>query len=233
MTDRHCPRIQIAGVLDQDEALLLARLGVNSIGIPLRLAVHPEDISEDEAARIVQILPNDVPAVLITYVTDPEEIRTFCDQLGVTHVQLHADISATALAALKSSRPDLYVIKSIIVPPTPDAISIQRMEKQILSLAPYCDAFLTDTYDPSTGATGATGKVHDWSASRRLVELSPIPLILAGGLTPGNVRQAILQVKPAGVDAHTGVETPDGRKSPELVATFVKQALAGFESLSH
>jgi phosphoribosylanthranilate isomerase len=83
------------------------------------------------------------------------------------------------------------------------------------------DAFITDTYDPTTGRSGATGKTHAWGVSRRLVELSPKPVILAGGLTPENVRAAVLAVRPAGVDVHTGVEGPDGRKAPRLVEHFV------------
>jgi len=93
------------------------------------------------------------------------------------------------------------------------------------------DAFITDTFDPATGASGATGKTHDWTVSRRLVERSPKPVILAGGLTPGNVRNAIRKVRPAGVDVHTGVEGSDGRKRRDLVRTFVAEARAGFASL--
>jgi len=94
------------------------------------------------------------------------------------------------------------------------------------------DAFITDTYDPATGACGATGRTHDWSVSRKLVELSSRPVLLAGGLTPDNIRQAIGQVRPAGVDAHTGVEGPDGRKDPALVRRFVAEARAAFHALA-
>jgi phosphoribosylanthranilate isomerase len=66
------------------------------------------------------------------------------------------------------------------------------------------DSFITDTFDSVTGASGATGRVHDWEISRRLVASSARPLILAGGLNAGNVRQAIRTVRPAGVDVHTG-----------------------------
>jgi phosphoribosylanthranilate isomerase len=90
---------------------------------------------------------------------------------------------------------------------------------------------LTDTFDASTGASGATGKTHDWSISRELAEISPRPLILAGGLDPGNVREAVNQVRPAGVDAHSGLEGPGGRKDRELVQAFVRQALAGFAGI--
>lgn len=90
------------------------------------------------------------------------------------------------------------------------------------------DAFITDTYDPLTGASGATGKIHNWDVSRRIVEASQRPVILAGGLNPENVRDAILYVKPAGVDVHTGVEGPDGRKDEVLVKAFVSEAESAF-----
>ena len=89
------------------------------------------------------------------------------------------------------------------------------------------DGFITDTYAPETGASGATGRTHDWAVSRRLVQLSPKPVILAGGLTPANVRQAIATVGPAGVDVHTGVEDASGRKDRGKVLAFVAAARAG------
>lgn len=228
---RSCPRIQIAGVHDLDEALLLARLGVESVGLPLRLAVHAEDCTEAQATRIVGGLPDGVMGVCITYITDPAEVDAFCTALGVGAVQLHADATPAQLAALKARRPDLYVIKSVVVRPDATTQELAGMERHALALAAHCDALLTDTADPSTGATGATGKTHDWSVSQRLSELSPVPLILAGGLNPENVREAIHAVRPAGVDAHTGVEGADGRKDATLVKAFVAEALAGFADI--
>jgi len=105
------------------------------------------------------------------------------------------------------------------------------LQEAVDRFAPLVDAFITDTFDPATGASGATGKTHDWTVSRRLVERSPKPVILAGGLTAGNVRDAIRTVRPAGVDVHTGVEGSDGRKRRDLVHTFVAEARAGFASL--
>ena len=71
-------------------------------------------------------------------------------------------------------------------------------------------------------------KTHDWDISRKIVEISPVPVILAGGLSADNVRAAIAAVHPAGVDVHTGIETEDGRKSPELSRRFVGEACAAF-----
>ena len=101
----------------------------------------------------------------------------------------------------------------------------------IAELSPYVDAFIPDTYDPETGASGTTGKTHDWTISRKFVELSTKPVILAGGLNADNVREAIVAVKPAGVDAHTGVEGANGRKDSEMIQRFVSEARAGFTAI--
>jgi phosphoribosylanthranilate isomerase len=68
--------------------------------------------------------------------------------------------------------------------------------------------------------------------SRTLVRICPRPVILAGGLSPENVRRAILEVRPAGVDVHTGIEGPDGRKDRALSRRFVREVQAGFAALA-
>jgi len=215
--------VQIAGIADAEEARLLVDAGVDFLGFPFRLDFHPEDCTEEEAARIVRALPARVEAVLITYLADPREIAALARALGVGWVQLHGKIEPEAVAELRGVAPGLSLARSLVV--RGDAVALREA---LGHYAPHVDAFLTDSFDPATGATGATGKTHDWSVSRALVALSPHPLVLAGGLTPANVRRAILEVRPAAVDAHTGVEGPDGRKRPELVRRFVAEAREGF-----
>jgi phosphoribosylanthranilate isomerase len=134
-------------------------------------------------------------------------------------------IDRDELKRVKTLDPSLTVIKSLVVGVRDD----KALEAMVSELSPLVDAFITDTFDPKTGASGATGKTHDWRVSRRLVELSHRPIILAGGLTPENVKRAILEVRPAGVDSHTGVEDSSGRKSREKVQKFVAEAREAFE----
>lgn len=220
--------IQIAGIIDQAEAEMLQRCGVRYLGFPLRLPVHREDISEESAARNIRRLHPPVFGVLITYLDDGREIVEFCASLGACIVQLHGDIPIEELAKLKEFAPELLTIKSLVV----GLHSEDALESMMARYSDHVGAFITDTYDPATGASGATGKIHDWSISRRLVEMSDRPVILAGGLNPDNVRRAILEVRPAGVDSHTGVEDDSGRKCRQKVEKFVTEAEAGFRLIA-
>jgi phosphoribosylanthranilate isomerase len=216
--------IQVAGVIDEDEVALLVECGVRQIGFPLRLPVHAEDLHEEEAARIIRRLPLAVSAVLITYLDEAAAIDAFARTMGVHIVQLHGDVDRRQLEILKTLAPDLVIIKSLVV----GRHDPGALEALAVSLSPLVDAFITDTFDPHTGASGATGCTHDWAVSRRLVAASARPVILAGGLTPDNVGQAILAVDPAAVDVHTGVEDRHGRKDRAKVAAFVRAARQAF-----
>lgn len=216
--------VQIAGVHDVDEALCIVACGVDFLGLPLRLAHHAEDCSDAEAARIVRAVAGRVETVLITYLRDPDEIAELSARLGVGWVQLHAEVPPGSVAALRRLAPALRIAKSLVV----RGGDRNRLLAQLDAYAPSVDAFLTDTFDPRSGAEGATGLTHDWEISRALARRSPHPLVLAGGLTPENVGRAIAQVQPAAVDAHTGVEGPDGRKDESRVRRFVDAARRAF-----
>lgn len=219
------PMLQVAGVHDAEEALMLADVGVTHIGIPLRLPVHKEDVTEAEAAGIFAALPQHVQGVVITYEDDPEALAALMRDTCADGLQLHGDISLHALRRVRRLLPDIFLIKSIVIGKS----SFGSLMEHALSQSDHVDAFLTDTFDPRTGAEGATGKAHDWSLSARLVlDLSPKPLILAGGLNPYNVYDAVRRVRPAGVDAHTGLEGADGRKDEALVGSFVAEALRAY-----
>jgi len=215
--------IQIAGVIDAPEAEMLQQCGVRYLGFPLRLPVHREDLTEEEAATIIKSAPP-VFGVLITYIHQASEIAALCHALGARIVQLHGDIGRDEVKRLKTLAPSLTVIKSLVVGMRDD----KALEAMARELSPLVDAFITDTFDPKTGASGATGKTHDWRVSRRLVEAVDRPVILAGGLTPENVKRAILEVRPAGVDSHTGVEDSSGRKSRDKICKFLSEAQEAF-----
>ncbi|MCS5571356.1 MAG: hypothetical protein NZ789_00350, partial [Pseudomonadales bacterium] len=154
--------IQVAGIASLEEARMLVECGVTYLGFPLRLPVHQEDLSEEETARISRSLIGPCQAVAITYQDDASEIAELCQFLDAGMVQLHGDIGVDQLSRLKSIRPDLQVIKSLIV----GLYNPAQLRVMVRAMEPFVDAFITDTYDAVNGASGATGKTHDWEISR-------------------------------------------------------------------
>ncbi len=219
--------IHVAGVIDETEAGMLIGCGVRYLGLPLVLDHHAQDLSVADAAGIVRRFGDAATFFVITYLASEGDIAALCEEVGVRTVQLHGEVPVRHLEQLKARAPRLRIIKSLIVGRAEEPDLIELMQ----SAAPYVDSFITDTFDPSTGASGATGKVHDWTVSRRIVEAAGRPVILAGGLTPENVGAAIDQVRPAGVDVHTGIEGPDGRKDEVLTRRFVAEARAGLKRM--
>ena len=225
---RSVSRLQVAGVHDVPEARMMAEAGVPWIGIPLRLPVNREDVTDAGAAEIVDACAKwSVTCVLITYLSKAADVLDLAAEIGVRHVQLHGPIETAELQRLRARRPELFLIKSLVVRHTNETRLLEDLELY----SPHVDAFITDTYDPRTGASGATGLTHDWNVSRHLVLVSRRPVILAGGLHPGNVAAAIHRVRPAGVDVHTGVEGEDGRKTPEKLRAFAAGIRKGYASL--
>ena len=220
--------IQIAGILNREEADLLVSLEVPYIGFPFRLDYHREDLSPEQGKQIIKSLPPQTRAVLITYLRQAGEIIELSDYLGTGVVQLHADITVAELDKLRTSRRDLKIIKSVIIGKSP----VPQLFNLLEQYSPLVDAFITDTYDPVSGATGATGKTHDWEISHKIVNQAPVPVILAGGLNPDNIRDAILKVRPAGADVHSGVEDALGRKHPDKIKLFMKRAARAFSEVN-
>lgn len=220
--------IQVAGIIDANEASMLLSEGVDWLGFPLRLPSGLDDISEPDATTIISTLPKKNRGVLISYMTQADQVAVFCDQLCLSAVQLHGDISIKEIAKLRKARPDLYLLKSLVV----RSDNLEDLLKLIDDSSEWIDMFITDTFDPKTGAKGATGKTHDWSISKELVRRSQKPLMMAGGLSPDNVGDAIRTVRPAAIDAHSLLEGPDRRKDREKVRRFVTQARAAFAEIS-
>ena len=222
------PIVQVAGIHDRAEAEMLISAGIRWLGFPLCLAVHPQDLSVSDATAVIAAIGASARCVLITYLDTATEVLALADTLGVNAVQLHGPVPLMEVRRLKHQRPDLFIIKSLVVREDNTA----ALQRSVTEFSAVVSAFITDTHDPASGADGATGKTHDWQVSRELVARSPRPVILAGGLTADNVAEAIRTVRPAGVDVHTGVEGLDGRKSLQKTTRFVEAAQAAFGEIA-
>ena len=211
-------RVQIAGVSTLEEALAAERAGADALGFTVRLptGIH-DDLTEAKARSIIAALPPFVSSVAITYVAGAREAVDLCRYLGASTLQLHGDFPTQDLPLIRAGLPHLKLIRAVHVTGEEAIGRARALERQ-------ADAIILDTYDPATGRHGATGKTHDWSISREIVKASRVPVILAGGLNPDNVADAIAQVSPWGVDVHTGVEDADGTRNLDKLRRFIERA---------
>ena len=104
--------IQVAGIIDQAEADMIIEEGADWLGFALRLPAKNEDLSEADAAAIIKKIQPEHKGVIITYLTDADEIAAFCQELGVSAIQLHGDVAPEQLRRLRAIAPDLYVLKT-------------------------------------------------------------------------------------------------------------------------
>lgn len=141
---------------------------------------------------------------------------------GVKTVQLQGDVSPQDISLLKKEFPETRIIKAIHV-------TGEESTKKALEYLHHVDAFLLDTR--TEDRPGGTGLIHDWSISERIVSAVTKPVILAGGLNPENVEEAIEKVKPFAVDVNSGTKGPDGFKFPEKVRALITNARRAFAKL--
>jgi phosphoribosylanthranilate isomerase len=220
------PRVQVAGVSSLEEALFCKSVGVDAIGFTLELPTGVHDgLTVEKAAAIVSALPEGLLPVLITYLTRADGTCRLADRVGAAAVQFHGGISQEELRVFRRECPGTFTIGRVTVSGD-DALS-----EAVRFTPPLWDAIILDSLDPATRRIGATGLTHDWSISARIVDSVSVPVILAGGLTPENVAAAIQVARPAGVDAHTGLEDADGRRNFSKIAAFSRASLSAFASL--
>lgn len=216
--------IQVAGIQSEKELKMIIDCGIKYIGFPLFLDYHEEDLSLTKTKEITSNYLNKFIPILITYQSDALDIVAALNYLKFHTVQLHGEISEEQIKILKETE-SITIIKSLIV-----YDNVEELKNQIDVFSKYVDYFITDTFDPETGASGATGKTHNWDISKKIVNYSEKPVILAGGLTPSNVSTAIKLVQPAGVDSHTGLEKENGLKDRQKILKFIEKSNEAFNN---
>ena len=213
-------RVKICGVTSTAEAQIAERHGAHAIGVLVgRVHAAPDFVEPAVANRIFRDLSPFISAVLVTHLEDADAIVRLAESVPFPVLQLHSDLEAGAFRELRTRLSARKIIGKVSVE---GETAVERARQ----IAPFVDAIVLDTRDRATDRVGGTGMVHDWGVSARIASTSKVPVILAGGLTPHNVAQAISTVRPWGVDVNSGVETSDGRKDEARIREFIAAASA-------
>ncbi len=209
-------RVKICGNRTSDDLALAGHMGADAVGLIVSARHRTEDaIPPATAAALLRDVPIFVNSVLVTHLITAAEVIELHRTVPVSTIQLHDAIAVAEVEAIRRAIPHIPLIKAVGVTGE-GAIDVARR------FEPYVDALLLDTH--ADDRIGGTGVVHDWSISRRIVANMKKPVILAGGLHPGNLVQAIEEVRPYGVDVNTGVEFANGEKDPERMKQFINLA---------
>jgi phosphoribosylanthranilate isomerase len=191
-------------------------LGASAIGLVSRMPSGPGPIEEELIAEIIAALPPHVDSFLLTCETTAGAIIDQQRRTGASTLQLVDAVDDGVHDALRESLEGVRLVQVIhVVGETSIGEAVEA--------APRVDALLLDSGNPALAVKelGGTGRRHDWSVSRRIVEASTVPVFLAGGLNPSNVREAIDTVQPYGVDVCSGVRT-GGKLDRVKLAAFMR-----------
>ncbi|MFC1813193.1 hypothetical protein ACFL03_10945 [Thermodesulfobacteriota bacterium] len=242
--------VQIYEVQTPSEAEILIELGVDHIGSvilsaekwkrpPLKDTIHAIEGSNSRSSLIP--LFSDMDCIFRSLEYYMPDIVHFCETLtDYDDLSESCERLLTLQENVKKRFPDIKIMRSIPIPQEgmADVVSTLKLAQMF---EPMSDYFLTDTlivreskarrdHQPVNGFIGITGKTCDWNTAAKLVESSRIPVILAGGISPDNVYDGILNVRPAGVDSCTRTNAIDVngdpirfKKDPEKVSRFVKE----------
>lgn len=202
-------KVKICGITNAKDAVVAREAGADALGFVL-YRKSPRFVEPAVVKTIVAELSPFVLPIGVFVNEEPQRVRTLMDECGLMLAQLHGDESA--LYCQQLGRPILKALRL-------------KDRGTFLALAEFqgranVRGFLIDTF--SDQAYGGTGTTVDWTLAQEAARSTPI--ILAGGLTPTNVGEAIARVRPYGVDVSSGVEQCPGKKDPDKVKAFIKAA---------
>lgn len=166
----------------------------------------PRYVKPEEVAAWAADVPRTIRKVGVFVDESAQTVREIAETAGLDVLQLHGDEDPGYVASLTG--------------PVWKAIHLDRFDTDRASAYPV-DAFLVDSY--SSKAPGGTGRTVDWDRARAFIDAEPTPVLLAGGLRPENVTEAIRRTRPWGVDVSSGVEAEPGRKDLNRVKAFIEQ----------
>ena len=204
-------RVKICGLTTPEDLALAVDAGADAVGFITDVPVDtPREIDSGTAAELVAATPPFATTTLVLMPDSPDHAVTLARTIKPDVLQLHSDFDPEELQFVRAESSAKLVVAV-------DAADHERAHE----LDDVADALLVDsTTDEGAGGTGET---HDWDATRDLAADLDSPVILAGGLAPENVAEAVTTVEPYGVDVASGVESSGGEKDADAVREFVRE----------
>ncbi len=196
------PRLKVCCMSSPDEVRLAIAAGADALGFVGEMPSGSGVIGDELSRELVRLVPPPVASVLLTAYERAEDIARHVVDVGANTVQIVSHIDRGEYKVLREALPATRIIQVIHVE-NDDALTLAR------DYAEVAHALLLDSGRPSAAIPelGGTGRTHDWCISAKIVQQVDIPIFLAGGLTPENIKEAIAQVQPYGIDLCTGVRT--------------------------
>ena len=209
------PRIKICCISSVEQAALAIECGASAVGLVSNMPSGPGVISEDRIAEIASTIPPAVGSFLLTSKQDAESIVAQHRRCRTNCIQLCDRLTLGSHRDLKSALAGIGIVQVIHV-------TGSESVDEAVAVAPLVDALLLDSGNQSLAVKelGGTGRIHDWTLSRQIREQVNIPIFLAGGLSHHNVRQAIEEEGPFGLDVCSGVRTKGNLDRTKLARFF-------------
>jgi len=196
-------RVKICGITNSEDAQSAMDLDADALGFVF--AKSPRQVTREQAAKIIKDLPPFVTPVGVFVDEQVDNVKEICDFCNINTIQLHGSEDPSYVNDLVEYK----IIKALRI----------KDEEDLRPMAIYkVHAFLLDSY--VKGTMGGTGVIFRWELARQAHKYGTI--ILSGGLTPENVKEAIHIVKPYAVDVSSGVESSPGKKDRQLIKYFIK-----------
>lgn len=208
-------RVKICGTATFADLDCAVAAGADAVGFLMGITHVTQDaVTPETAAAMVATLPPFIVPVAVTHLTKPSDLIRIVELSRCTTLQIQDMVTPDDIAEVREVLPYLRIMKAVHV-----------MDESAIATAKYfsdtADAILLDTR--TADRIGGTGITHDWNISAKIVKECSCPVILAGGLTPENVTEAIIRVRPYAVDVHTGVKK-NGVRDAERTRAFVTNA---------
>jgi phosphoribosylanthranilate isomerase len=207
-------KVKICGITSNEDLVTAVRAGADAVGFVVNVPSSPRNITIENAEKLMKNTPVFVKNVVVTVPKRLGELVEIYERLRPDVLQIHGHNLSDSV--IREKLANTRLIRGI-------QVKSDYAVDEAVKAANTFDAVLVDSFVP--GKFGGTGEVHDWELSKRVKEkVHPKPLILAGGLNPENVQDAVRVVKPYAVDVSSGVETKPGIKDSKKVFEFIKNA---------